>query len=193
MNLDELLAAAAAAPVPHKDVLIPLGVDNGERDALAREREELERRIADATENASRDKRLTSTPDIPTFADEFASILERENALDARDAEHMLTLRVYALPGVEWVALTAKHSNGFGGYDLNTVCLDAAQVNGVAVIDGKESPITEAQWDQLLGRMRGRSVDEIAAAVFELNVADTADEVQRLGKVSRPKLASDSD
>lgn len=193
VSFDDILNAAVEKPTPHKDVVVLLRSDSGEREQLERDREALQERLAAAADEADNDPRLTSAADVPSFNEEFAALQERENELDARDAGHLVTLRVFQLPGVEWASLTAKHTNGFGGYDLNTVCIEAAQMNGVVVADGEEQPISEKQWDKLWGVLSGRSVDQIAAAVFELNVGDTAAEVQRLGKVSRPTPTTDSD
>lgn len=191
VSFDEMLAAAVAAPRPHKDVVVPLTVDKGERDQLAADREALEQRLADAAAEAAKDPRLTSKP--RDFSEEFLALQERENALDERDAAHMATIRVKRLQGMEWAELTARHTNGFGGYDLTAVCMEAARVDAATVADGVETPITDEQWETLLGLLSGASVDAIAAAAYNLNVADTMAEVERLGKASRPTPATDSD
>ena len=147
VSVDELLDAAINAPAPHKDIVVPLRADNGERAQLARDRAALEERMRGAEAVAAQDQRLSSpAPELDAFKDEFAAIQERENELDARDADHLVTVRVWQVPGIEWAALTAQHSNAFGGYDLNTVCREAAMRNGAFVIDGVEHPITQEQW-----------------------------------------------
>lgn len=190
MKFKDMLAAAAKAPKPHKDIVVPLPVDGGEREQLEKDREALAERMREAAEKT--DKRL-SAPVPDDFIAEVEKLEERANALDLRDADHLITVRVWRIPGDEWMTLTAKHTNGFGGYDLNTVCREAAQINGAAVTDEGVEPISLEQWAELWGVLSGRSVDEISAAVYELNVGDTAREVERLGKVSRltPAPASD--
>ena len=200
-SFNKKLAAAKKVPRPYKDVTVALRADVAEkRDGLAKRRQELEDRFAKAQAAAIEDQRLTSSGPEEDFTDEFLKLAEDEQALDREEADALVTLRFEELPGDEWAELTVKHPARPGvladmpyGYNIHAAAMEAAQVNGRVVEDGKFLQISAQQWDDLWEQLPGRSFGAVCDVIYFLNEYEPEQRVNRLGKASRPLPADSPD
>ena len=190
-SFSKKLARAKRAQRPHEDVTVALDVDVAERrEALAQQRENLEDQLAAATVAAAADQRLSAPDNGEVLTEAFLALKQDELDLDREEAdEGLVTLRFWRLPGLEWNDLLAQHPARQGvlvdmtlGANVHAVCLAAAKLNGKVVEDGKNKPVSAAQWDDLFDTLPGYSVSLICDAIYSLNVHDPALRDARLGK-----------
>lgn len=190
----EKLAASEKVERPSKDVTVALRAEVAEKRAeLAERREELQQRFAEAQADALRDQRLTqSAPELPGFAEEFVALAEAERELDREEADCLITLRFWEMPGEEWAELTVKHPARPGvlvdmpyGYNMHAAAKEAAEVNGKIVDGDKLMDVSEEEWARLWKQLPGRSFGAVADAIYFLNEYEPEQRVERLKKVSR--------
>lgn len=199
----EKLAAAKAVSRPFKDVTIALRAGDADaRAELEQAQTELQERFEAAQVEAAKDRRLAAgAPALDGFAEQFTALAERELELDQAEADHLITLRFWEIPGEQWADLTVKHPPRAGvladlpyGYNLHAAAKAAAPVNGRLVEDdGSLTELTPDQWADLWDQLPGRSFGAVADAIYALNEYEPEMRVERLKKVSRPLPVTDSD
>ena len=156
----EKKAAAKAAARKFKDVVVSL--DNGAGD----ERDELLRQLAGAKD--SKDKRLTQKVDT-------AAIEARLAAIEAAERDTLVTVRLYLLPPLEWVKLTAAN-----GYNLVASCSASLPQCG-RILDGDtELTQTAEEWADLWTTTSVADVNAVFNAIYEQNVTEPAQRLERV-------------
>jgi hypothetical protein len=193
MKFSEKLAASEGAEREHTDVTVALHSATKDRWAdLEARRADVFERLEAAREAAEKDKRLASSGvDVAAFDAELDKLREDEAALELEDADSLVTLRFWELPGPEWGDITTRNparpdveQDIRFGYNVHGATVDAAQVNGRVVEDGNLIELSDDEWERFWPQLAGQYFTNISDAIFNLNVWDPAVRRDRLGKVS---------
>lgn len=169
-TLAEKKAAAKAAARKFQDVVVSL--DAG----LSAERNELMQQVT-AAKNTM-DPRLTAVPDTSKLESRIA-------AIEAAERDSLTTVRVYALPPLEWVKVQKDH-----GFDLTGTCL-ATLPEHARVLDGNAEVTQSAEeWSELFTLTSAPDVTAVLNAVYELNVSEPANRLERVKNSSEVATAS---
>lgn len=170
-DFDEQLAAAKAAPRPHKDVKVCLDAN------LATERERLLNELEAARELDAADPRLAS-------GDVHAGPIQaRLDALAVAAQASLVTLRFRRLPGDEWLEITSRSPVRIDvaidlnyGYNYDGACaLAATHVSpdgtryAFRMEGDQEIPLEPSQWHTLASVLAGPDVSDCRDAIWALN------------------------
>lgn len=161
MGLQDRIEKLKAAPEPFYDVDVYLGVDVSERvDALQNQIE------ARRTEAGQRQSRKAKVDDLE----------EQIAALDAENADALVTLRFTKLPGDKYAELTGRHNPRLDSpldlnvhYNVDEVVKAAAKLSGAEVDGESVTPLTPAQVEDLLPLLSGVDVANIRDVILALN------------------------
>ena len=181
MSFSENLAAAKAAR-PYKDQPVIL------HRAVSEEIERLEAEL----ETADADPRLAAK----SPAEE---IQERIDGLAAEAESSTETIRVYRMPGRDWVNLTSKCPvrpevavDRVYGYNIDAVIEGSLRYRdprtdatyAFRMEEGTPVEVSDAEWDDLFSVISGREYALIRDAVFELNEYEPQERLNSLVKGS---------
>ena len=156
----EKKAAAKAAARKFKDVVVSL--DAG----LSDERDELTQQLAAAKD--TKDKRLTQKADTSKIEARIAEI-------EAAERDTLTTVRLYRLDPFAWVKL-----QGANGFDLKATCM-ASLPEHARVLDGDtELEQTAEEWAELFTLTSVPDLTNVFNAVYELNVDEPAQRLERV-------------
>ena len=191
----EKVAAAKAAPRPHKDVTVSLDTGGSEeRERLIAERDELVLQRATVQKKDQRLSQKVVTPEIDARVGEIDNELA---AIEARQREALITLRFYKVPGDEWAELTANHPRRRNaivdakyGYDMHAVCRASAIKYGRTMDGETEEVRTEIEWAELWPLLGGAEHAQVCDTIYYLNEWEPADRVERLKNSSEVATAS---
>jgi hypothetical protein len=170
---DDLLARAAAAPRPSRDVDVNLDPTVSERIA------ELEAELELITDPRLGDARP-------------GKIHEQIDHLRVESADALVTLRFTQLPGQDWSELTARSPMRVDvaidrtyGYNYHEVCKAAAVKAGVRVVGDGTEPLTGEQWTSLWTVLSGHEFERICSVIWELNEWEPQQRIDSAKKASR--------
>lgn len=176
------IAAAKARPAQFTDITVSLDAGlSDERDILLRQRQA----IIDAAS-----ERLTAVPDTAAVDAQIADV-------EAREADTLITIRIYKIPGDRWADLAATNPMREGalydarfGYNIHGLTR-AAAVEFAAIVEGEnEVTLPKEQWAELWPLLEGFSFTKIADTVYEQNVFGPSERIARAKKFSEAATAS---
>ncbi|MDD7930068.1 hypothetical protein [Microbacterium thalli] len=199
----ERLAAAKAAPRPHKDVTVCLDTD------IAARRDELIQQLEQAEQQDAADQRLSGPND-----ERAAAVRAQVDAIDAEATSSLVTVRVTRLPGDAWAETISHHPSRpdvpldlHYGYNLDAVCdavakyrhrLDDRSIDPNSAVyahfvDGEDTtPIEPGEWDDLVSVLAGSEVTLLRDAIWTLNDYEPSARLDLLVKSSGVATRSDS-
>lgn len=200
-SFNKKLAAAKRVPRPHADVTIALRADLADKRAAIEERRaDIQSRFVKAEEEAQSDPRLTSKVDVSAYKSELDALVSEIEALDIEEADSLVTLRFWEIPGQEWADIIVRHPAREGvtidanvGYNVHSATKEAAELNGRVVEAGRTTQVSKQQWSDLWEQVPGRSFSAICDTIWSLNEYDPMNRLMRLKKASAPKPETSPD
>jgi hypothetical protein len=181
---------------------------------LAKERNTLLKQIGAANEHVDELRRQSGdrpvTPKLKKANDEILKLNEQLQALEEREREHVHTLHMTKLPGIEWNDISDKFPPRIDvqmdldlGYNHHAVALVAAQVNTVDVkepveegapldedatyvevngVTHRAEPLDAEDWEFIQDIASGWDIANIVQVQLNLNVLQASNRLGRLKK-----------
>ncbi|MGZ0069264.1 hypothetical protein [Microbacterium arborescens] len=184
-TFSQRLAAAKAAPRPHRDVHVLL--DTG----LAERRDALLEQLADAEERDASNMRLAAKND-----EHSAPIRAELDEIAQAAASAVETIRITRIPGDQWAEIVSRHPARIDvpldthyGYNYDAVCNAAAVYRDeddtayVHRFEGDELiPLERGEWFDLISVVSGNEATELRDAVWSLNEYEPSKAIDLLVK-----------
>ncbi|MCS4277716.1 hypothetical protein M2390_002925 [Mycetocola sp. BIGb0189] len=149
---------------------------------------------------AAIDRAKTETEQRLAAADPAAPLRAELEALLAKGAGSMHTIRIYQMPGNDWLTLTSKYPPqadsemdlAVHGFDFDRVCLEAAGTDA-EIVDGETLyPIEPGQWIKFIAKASGYDLARIRNTAYGVNVVRPQILEAELGKALEVAAASES-
>lgn len=198
-SIDEKIARAKKAQEEHRpfrDVPVTLDTEvSDERNALLDEWESLNgerRRMLEPD-----DQRLAMAPDTSEVDKKLKAVDRKLQAVNARQLDTLIIVRVYKLPGDAWAELVARNPRREGvkfdeehGYNIHAVTKHAVAAFGRLVEGDEVKPLEPEQWEAIWPLLGGNEFGDIADQVYFLNILEPALRSARLKNSYEAALAS---
>jgi len=150
---------------------------------ISAERDALMAQLAEASKpKAKANERLAQKSPATKLREQIAE-------LEAREREHMHTLRFAKLSPLQWADITAlypprdaSHFDHSLGYNHHAAAVHAAKLNGVEVVDDKVVALDDEDWAAILEVASGWDLENVVTVVLDLNVLHASRTIGRLKK-----------